>query len=251
MRAIFKFVFMVLLLLVALVPLTLFWLLRLEKLRQWTVRASFYGFNFIMGLRVDVHGSLTDRRPVLLVTNHCSYVDIFTLAQVAPISFTPKSDIKFWPLIGWSCVVGGCVFVERKPHKIPATRERIHKGLKLGRAVCLFAEGTTNNGLELKPFKSGFFSLAEGEDGLVVQPATIVYTHVEGKEVTAEERSQIAWHGDASMIPHMMHYLSWKSVRVSVYFHEPVTMASFDNRKELCRHCESVVKARYEEHRVA
>ena len=246
MIALLKLALMLCWLIVMMVPIALIMLCRLEGLRRDLAWFTFKVMALILGIRVTLEGKQTDKRPLLMVSNHCSYIDIVVLGTAMPISFTPKSDIKWWPLIGWCCVLAGCVFVERKASKLTSTRKEIHRKLQMGRAVCLFAEGTTNDGNKLKPFKSGFFSLAEGEDELFVQPMTISYVARNGKALDAEGRSQIAWFGeDTTLMPHFIRLMSARSITAKVTLHPPVTMSEFDSRKALCKHCEDVISERF------
>lgn len=217
------------------------WALHLEKLRQWAVRFTIRVANRIAGIRTQVSGVLSPHRPLLVVSNHSSYADILALGAAFPVSFTPKSDIKYWPLIGWCCYVAGCVFVERKASRLTQTRRQIESKLRMGRPICLFAEGTTGNGSQLKPFKSGFFSLSEGIDNLMVQPVTVAYTHINGARINDEERLQIAWVDDISLLPHFWRFLSFRSVTVQLVCHAPLHAAAFDSRKTLCQQCETVI----------
>lgn len=248
-NALFQLLMVLMILLLSMVMVAPAWLLRLESLRKRLVSAVFRVASRLLGLYVTVKGNVSNKRPLLLVSNHSSYIDIISLGVAMPVSFTPKSDIRSWPVIGWCCSLAGCVYVERKPSKLPATRKQIHKAMQLGRVIALFPEGTTNDGRTLKPFKSGFFSLAEDEADLVIQPATIVYTHRNGKLLTAEERSEVAWYGDTALIPHLLEFLSWKRLDATIHFHEPVTLAAFADRKALCQHCEQQVQQCLNEYR--
>ncbi len=241
MRAALKFtVFSLWLLLMVLVCL-LPWALHLEALRRRLVSFTFRVAVRLLGLRVIVHGPPATQRPLLVVSNHSSYADIYALGAVMPVSFTPKSDIKSWPFINLCCYVSGCVFIERKASKMQQVRQEIASRLRMGRPICLFAEGTTSNGTQLKPFKSGFFSLAEGIEDLFVQPVTIAYTHINGQAINAQERLQIAWIDDTALLPHFWHFLSFRSVTVQVVCHAPVRAAAFDSRKALCLSCETEI----------
>ncbi len=242
MRAVSRFLIMVVFVLAATIPGTLLYVGAPERWRQAYVRWVFRCLCAIIGMRVRVHGRLDTHRPLLLVSNHTSYLDIFALGAAAPLSFTPKNDIKAWPLVNLCCVLSGCVFVERKPSKLPATRQAIHRALQNGRVICLFPEGTTDDGHRLKPFKSSFLSLAEAEPGLKVQPASLRYTHRNGQALDAAGRRAIAWIDELALMPHLMRVLSARRIDVSVRFHEPLTLARFASRKELTQACEAVVK---------
>lgn len=243
MRALFTFIVMILIVVAMLLPVAVAQILGLERLRKKLVHLTYLTLLRVVHIRLDVQGTFSEHRPLLVVANHCSYADIFVLGAAAPISFTPKSSIRWWPLVGWCCALSGCVFIDRKASKLPETQKVIHEKLALGRAICLFAEGTTNDGTKMHPFKSGFFSLAEGEKDMWVQPVTVAYTHINGERLDEQSRKNIAWFGEeTTLLPHLMRFLSFKTVQASVVFHEPVTMDAFESRKSLCAHVENVVK---------
>lgn len=243
MRPLSKFALIIFLLLLILLPAGLIYIFASERRRQVFVQWIFRQLADIAGLRLSTRGHLSTHRPLMLVANHSSYVDIFVLGALAPVSFTPKSDIRWWPIVGLCCILSGCVFVERKANKLPVTRERIHEGLEKGRVICLFPEGTTGDGTHMKPFKSGFFSLAEQEADLQIQPATIRYLKRDGQPLDEAGRAQIAWYGESTtLLPHLMEFLSSNQIEAELVFHEPVNFSQFSTRKELALYCEEKVK---------
>ena len=44
----------------------------------------------LVGVRIEIEGELARDRPVLLVANHTSWLDIQVLSAVAPVSFVAK-----------------------------------------------------------------------------------------------------------------------------------------------------------------
>ncbi len=245
MRAIVKFAALIVVFLLFILPAFLTWMLRLHQAQAWVVTWFFRLCIMVIGVRINTEGMLTAHRPLMLVTNHCSYLDIFVIAAIYPVAFTPKSDIKYWPVVNIMALCGDSVFVERKPAKLPKTRQLMQKRLLDGKVVCLFPEGTTSEGDAIKPFKSGFFSMAESEElkELQVQPATVAYTHVDGQLITSENRRAISWVDDMALLPHLFRLLNYRSINVTVQFHEAVSIQQFASRKELCQHCETVVDA--------
>ena len=53
-----------------------------------------------LGIRIHQHGAMTEKRPLLIASNHISWTDIEVLASLFDISFIAKSDIDGWPVIG-------------------------------------------------------------------------------------------------------------------------------------------------------
>ena len=54
---------------------------------------------WLMGVRVTVTGTPAAGRPLLLLSNHSSWLDIPVLASVAPVSFIAKSEVATWPVV--------------------------------------------------------------------------------------------------------------------------------------------------------
>src|SRR5277367_3863162 len=88
-----------------------FWYLPVWLAKKWgkirwrdgMVRLCYIGILRIIGVRLKVTGQVGKMRPLLLVTNHLSYLDICVLGAVASIKFAPKSEVAAWPVIGSIC----------------------------------------------------------------------------------------------------------------------------------------------------
>lgn len=242
LRAILRAVVLVLWMLLLLPIVLVLWLLQLKKLRAKAAQFFHVVTLAILGLRIKQHGQPSDIRPLLVVSNHTSYIDIFVMGAQLPISFTPKSEIRDWPVIGFLCVLADCVFVERRRAMIDAARAEMAKRINEGRVLCLFPEGTTSNGVELKPFKSGFFSLAE-DHHLSVQPASITYTHIGREPITDATREMVAWVGEATFFGHFWNMLGMPGIRAILRWHAPITHTDFPDRKALTKAAETIVTA--------
>jgi len=231
-----------LLIIFGLPPVIAAWALRLEPLRALLVLWFYKTGVFICGLRIRVQGELSSERPLMIVSNHTSYIDVFIIGSLVRVSFTPKKEVRRWPLIGFMCLLSDCVFVERRPAEMQAAAAEMKKRLAKGKVLCLFPEGTTSDGFHIKPFKSGFLSLAEIHD-LPVQPASIAFTHIGREPITAERRDEVAWVGDATFFGHFWHFLSLPPLRVEVQLHPARRIAEFVDRKALAQACEQTVVA--------
>jgi len=201
---------------------------------------SFAGLCFIVGLRVKTIGEIATARPLLLVSNHLSYLDVLILGATTPAHFTPKSEVAKWPVIGWICKLLDSVFIERKSDKIKDTGAKMKEALAAGKVISLFAEGTTGDGRHLLPFKSSLFSIAEeklGDAEILVQPAIIKYTHIGRLPIESTQWAKIAWYGDMSLAPHLWELLQLGKIDVSVTFLPTATFAQFGDRKKLANYC--------------
>lgn len=213
-------------------------------------RAYWKGVMAIIGYDVVVRGTpVEDGRPVLYVANHASYLDIIVLGSLLHAYFVAKSEVAGWAGFGFLARISRTVFIERSRGATARERNGLLTRFDLGESLILFAEGTSNDGNEVLPFKSSFFSVAEGEvrgpDGLPgpvrVQPVSVAYTRLDGLPVTRALRPFLAWYGDMTLAPHLIGALGLGRITVEVEFHPPVTVAEFGSRKGLSAHCHKVI----------
>lgn len=221
-----------------------------KKLRKYILRDHIARFCcklllWVAGVRVEVYGKISGERPLLLVTNHVSYMDVLILASLAPVRFTPKSEIAAWPVIGGICRLMDAVFVDRRPESILEVKRALQSTLERNEVLCLFPEATTGNGIHMHPFKPSFFSLAEEKiDGepLHVQPAAIAYRRIHRLPIDRTQWPKIAWYGDMELVPHLLQFLELSRVDVQVIFLPPAEQGT--DRKAMAAACqESISKA--------
>ncbi|HEU5046285.1 MAG TPA: lysophospholipid acyltransferase family protein [Rickettsiales bacterium] len=230
----------VLALLVLLLPFYITTVLKMRHANAMWVRWGFHFGSWLWGLKVQVEGTVSPKRPLLLVSNHFSYLDVFALGGVADMRFTPKSEVASWPVIGFFCKITGCVFVDRRRSKTAEYKQVLHEAVQSGVPLSLFPEGTTNEGASLLPFKSSFFSIADNEE-VSVQPISVIYEKVNGAPLTLANRHLVGWYGDMDFFPHAAAFLRQKSANVRLIFHPEVKGSAFASRKELAAYCESVI----------
>ncbi len=231
----------ILLLVLVLFPLTLgAWFFGYEKQRAMLVRFFYQCMRVFSGVRLNVVGEISAERPLMLVANHSSYLDILVLGSLAKVSFTPKLEIRSWPVIGFFCVLADCVFIERRPADMQRAKGEMEERLKENKVLALFPEGTTGDGFNIKPFKSGFLNLVEAHD-LPLQPVSIAYTHIAEEPLSAATRETVSWVGDASFAPHFLALLKLPYVQVTVNFYAVERSDAHDDRKALAKSCETTI----------
>ncbi|HXV23389.1 MAG TPA: lysophospholipid acyltransferase family protein [Alphaproteobacteria bacterium] len=194
----------------------------------------------ILGIRVAVRGSLAPVRPLLLIANHSSYLDIEVLGSLIAGSFVAKAEIAGWPFFGWLAKLQRSVFIERRSSKAREHKDEIEKRLLEGDVLILFPEGTSNDGNRLLPFRSALFSVAERRiegEPVQVQPVSLAYTRLDGMPMGRSFRPFFAWYGQMALASHLWRMLGMGVLTVEVIFHEPVTIDGFANRKALAEHC--------------
>src|SRR3954469_12774044 len=67
----------------------------------------------ILGVRIHARGQV-HRGPVLIVSNHISWLDITVLTTFAPMGFVAKREVAGWPVFGLFAKLQRCVFVDRE-----------------------------------------------------------------------------------------------------------------------------------------
>lgn len=110
-----------------------------------------------------------------------------------------------------------------------------------GRFRSDFPEGTTSNGQQLLPFKTGGFEAVAGmQDGYIVP----MYFHVRtinGQRVTTETRETVTWSNPQGMFANIWHLLGLGTLHFVIRIGEPIP-ASGGNRKELARSAQEAVQ---------
>jgi lyso-ornithine lipid O-acyltransferase len=225
-------------------------LMPLQQLFVWTWPAMARRFphlyhrlvSRILGVRITITGAAPRTGPLLIAANHVSWLDIVVLSAVAPVSFIAKRDVNGWPFFGSLARLQRTVFVNRERRQgTDTSRDDIKARLASGDILVLFAEGTSNDGREVKPFKSAFFAAAD-LDGLKVQPVTLAYCGHWGLPMTRRRRPNYAWYGDMDLAPHLWEALAAGPVETTVICHPPVALADFGDRKALAKYAEETVR---------
>lgn len=196
----------------------------------------------VLGVRVEVVGHAPERGPLLIASNHVSWLDIVVLSAVAPLSFVAKKEVGTWPLFGSLARLQRTVFVDRESrHATGGARDEMRERLKAGDTLVLFAEGTSGDGRSVLPFKSSFFGAAE-IPGVLVQPVTLAYRGHRNLPMTRRLLPSYAWYGDMELLPHLLGAVRSGPVEVTVICHPPLSLSGERNRKALARHAEEQVR---------
>jgi lyso-ornithine lipid O-acyltransferase len=207
----------------------------------------------LLGIELAIEGDVAAGRPVLLVANHTSWLDIPVLSAVAPLSFVAKKDVARWPFVSSLARLQRTVFVDRERRSAvgEATNE-IMTRLAQGDTVVLFAEGTSSDGNRVLPFKTSLFAAAKppvkpGAEAsvpsdVVVQTLSLVYTRLHGIPISRSARPSVGWYGDMEMQSHAWALLKSGPLDVRIRIGAPIPLDSFADRKDLARRTEDDVR---------
>lgn len=207
------------------------------------IRSLWHKLNvWAMGFRIHTVGHPSEKRPLLIASNHISWTDIEIMASRHDISFIAKSELSGWPVIGWLSRLQRPVYIERdRKRKSGEQASEIARRLAAREAIVLFPEGTTADGNMILPFKSSLFgaaamAIAEGAaERVYVQPVAIVYTRIHGVPLGRQHRPIVSWIGDAALVPSLKPLLREGAFDVELHFGEPVEFTARTDRKEASR----------------
>src|SRR5690606_15498843 len=191
-----------------------------------------------LGLRINVIGQPSTGRPTLMVANHISWTDIVALGSVADVTFVAKRDVGQWTFVGMMADLQRTIYADRtRPSETGRTAQAMGKHMASGNAVLLFAEGQSDIGTHVLPFRSALIGAAQhamieaGASDVVIQPVTIAYTKLQGLPVSRNERSLIAWIKSKSVRQNIVDILSGPVKDVTIAFGHPMPLNQGDNRK--------------------
>ena len=101
--------------------------------------------------------------PVVYISNHASFVDIWALLAVLPGSprFVAKKELQRFPVLGGAMRALGHITIDRSNRVSAfAAYDQAAEAIRAGVSAVVFAEGTRSRTGKLLPFKKGPFVLA-------------------------------------------------------------------------------------------
>ena len=203
----------------------------------------------LVGIKIRQVGEPSCSRPLLITSNHASWVDITVIGSLMPLSFIAKSEVSGWPIFGLFAKLQRTVFVNRtKRTDTGKVANAIADRMASGDAMVLFAEGTSNDGNCVLPFRSALLgaatrALGDAEDSVVwVQPLSIAYQGFYGLPMGRAHRPHVAWYGDMELAGHLWGIFTRGALDVVVCWGEPVLVDQTTDRKSLTRRLETDVR---------
>lgn len=199
-----------------------------RRLDHAAIRGWARGLLWIFGLRVRREGTPLPGG-VLFVANHVSWVDIVALHSQHMMGFIAKSEIRDWPVVGWLTTHAETVFLQRgNTHSLGGVMGEMAARLRQGRAVAVFPEGGTRDGVALGPFHARIFTAAVEADA-PVQPVALCYG--EG----CEAQAIVAFARGENFVVNFFRLLGEPTRPARVCFLQPILHADLDGRRGIAR----------------
>jgi len=202
-----------------------------------------------LGLKVTVLGKPVAGRPTLIVSNHISWTDIVAIGSVADVTFVAKKEVEKWFFVGFMASLQRTLYVDRtRRSDARRTTHEMGKRMAAGGAVLLFAEGQSDVGTHVLPFRSALVGAAQhamedaGAKEVMIQPLTVAYTRLQGLPVSRNDRSLIAWIKSKSVKENIREILTGGVKEVTVAFGIPKPLAHGADRKAVTKQAEIEVR---------
>jgi len=179
--------------------------------------------------RIDlqVHGEPPLQGPVLLVSNHISWLDIVVMHAARYCRFVSKADVKSWPVIGTLASGAGTLYITRESRRDALrTVHHMADALKQGEVLAVFPEGTTSNGLALLPFHANLLQAAISADA-PVQPVALQFIDSDTGEISLAP----CYVGDDTLVSSVWRTLTTPGVRAVVSYGQSQKAESRERRE--------------------
>jgi 1-acyl-sn-glycerol-3-phosphate acyltransferase len=171
----------------------------------------------LLGVEVELIGSLPPPGRYIYVGNHRSYLDPIVAMKFIEALPVAKAEVASWPLIGYGAKASGIMYVKRESKSSrAATLQAIRKTTGEGYSVLVYPEGTTHTLPHVMEFRPGVFRLA-AKEGISILPVTIDYLD-----------KGDAWVGKETFIPHFLRCFGKKTTYVKISFGSPILSTDAD-----------------------
>jgi 1-acyl-sn-glycerol-3-phosphate acyltransferase len=172
-----------------------------------------------LSIQLIVQGDAAAQGPLLLASNHISWLDIVVIHAARHCRFISKSDVKHWPLVGLLATGAGTLFIERESRR-DAMRVVHHMAerLRAGDILAVFPEGTTGDGLEVLPFHANLLQAAISAQA-PIQPLALHFCD----RVTGKYSLAPCYIGDDTLVASIWRTLCAGNLQAQVRFGAPQT----------------------------
>jgi len=166
-----------------------------------------------IGARIRVHGTdnVEPARSYVYMANHSSLIDTPALFAYLPHQFKimAKKELFWVPFMGWHLWTNGHFPIDQSDgRKTARSLRRVIEGVRAGKSLAVFPEGTRTPDGRLQAFKAGAFKIAM-RAGVPIVPVTIA--------------------GTFRLLPRTT--LAPRPGRVDVFIGEPIATAGYSDKQ--------------------
>lgn len=204
-----------------------------------------------VGLKIIGVKVLSNKRPesslnnYLIVSNHLSYLDVLTISSLYPSCFVTSKEMKKTFFLGQLCLLGGCLFVDRKnKSNIHNEVRELTNSLNKRLNVAIFPEARSTDGSEVIHFKRPLFQAAM-DSGAKVLPMCLNYKSINGVETNRLNRDLMFWYGDQPFLDHALKLFAQKKMVVELNVLDVIHPQEFPSKTELSHKCHEVISGIY------
>lgn len=182
----------------------------------------------------------------LIVSNHLSYLDILIISSYFPTCFVTSNEMKETPFLGQLCLLGGCLFVERRSRAgITSEVKELSSALANGLNVVIFPEATSTNGEAVIRFRRPLFQAALNSRSKVL-PVCLNYRTLDGEKLTIHNRDKVFWYGDMAFLGHALKLFTHKSIVAEFTVMKSLDSEDFADKNTLADKCYELVSEEYQ-----
>ncbi len=198
----------------------------------------------LLGLKISIKGKPSSSRPLIVIANHISWLDIVVISSLLPAVFVTQHGVASWPIFGRLAKLSPSIFVNRDRRlDVLRTISCISDALSADDVVAIFPEGTSTDGTGVLPFRSALFGAvretlrkAEHLPAIIIQPVSVGYV--------GPKRRLAAWarEDDIPFVPHLLKVVGLRRINIALSWGDPIAADMKSDRKLLAKRLEEMVR---------
>lgn len=195
---------------------------------QQNARVQAWALAFLKhaGIALEIRGQPPIAGPLLLVSNHLSWLDIPVMHAARHCRFVSKSDVQDWPLIGALATAAGTLYIERSSRRDALRMVHLMQdALKANEVLAVFPEGTTGDGRTLLAFHPNLLQAAV-LSGAPVQPVGLRFFD----KASGQTSHAPSYMGDETLIGSIWRTLCAPAIVAVVHYGQPEWAEGRDRR---------------------
>ena len=153
---------------------------RTGKMQHWCARwwCRLVAWSIFAKIKVQGTENISADQTYVYMANHSSLIDTPALFAYLPYQFRimAKKELFYIPFMGWHLWSAGNFPIDRSdPRKTAKSLREVIEGVRSGKSLAVFPEGTRTPDGKLQEFKHGAFKIAV-RAGVPIVPVSIVGT---------------------------------------------------------------------------